>query len=89
MRETLEYTTIIDGQEVTITRYPPSNGKGLYMGRDLPRVKKKKKTKPIPVDKQLHALETFLAEAKKHDTEYTIKQIESAIERRIKELTHT
>lgn len=84
MRETLSYTAVIGGQEVTVTRHQPSNGKGLtqrIMKGETPIHTKR------PVDNQLHALDMLLESAKEHDSDYVIQEIEKSIGKRVQELT--
>lgn len=76
MRDKLNYTTMMHGQEVTVTRYHAVN-----------EGHKKRKASNLPVDERLHALDMLLESAKEHDSEETIQAIEASIAKRIKELT--
>ena len=87
MRETLTYTTEINGEQVAVTRHPPSDGKGLNTSTAAFGKQKKKPTKPQPVDEQLHALEALLEQAEIHDGPEVVQTVKAAIKRRLKELT--
>jgi len=83
MRDKLEYTATIGDQIVTVTRYQPSNGKGLYDGK---KIGVRKKTKQAPVDEQLNALEQLLLAAKDHDSKEVVDLIQASIDKRLNQL---
>lgn len=83
MEEKLEYTTIINNQSVVVTRYQPSNGKGLYSGK---KIGIRKKVKKAPVDEQLHALNQLLLIAKNKDDDNAAELIQASIDIRLNKL---
>ena len=87
MRDTLSYKAIVGGQEVTVTRHQPSDGRGFTDRLDDAGKPKRKKVKHKPVDDQLHALDMLLASAKESGDDGIIEDVENSINRRIKELT--
>lgn len=87
MRDTLSYKTVIGGQEVTITRHPPSDGRGLTERLDEAGNPKRKKVAKKPVDDQLHALEMLLESAYEHEDEVTAAEAKKSIAKRINSLT--
>lgn len=74
MRNTLNYTTMLHGQEVTVTRHRAADGDT-------------KTRKNKPVDDQLHALDMLLKVAVASEDEFAIKEIEKNITKRVNALT--
>lgn len=87
MRDTLSYTTVIHGQEVTVTRHQPSNGKGLSQRADDADNPRRKKVANKPVDDQLHALDMLLESAQDQGEDHIVDDIQNSINKRIRELT--